>query len=214
MKLDNIEITHCQLINSTRTARIYRSNAYAIKCLAQDYNIPPHNSEFELSILHKIGNKSQHILPLLESKSTVTDLLLLFPFEEMNLHEFMQSQYRKDRKKNNPYYNLLNPIAQNAATSPVETYTNHLDVSQYSLSFFWQLVEGVAFLHDNKVIHRDIKPQNIMLTNKKTTTPPQLYIIDFGISYDMENKSQTKAEPMDNKVTDISTGIYLSLIHI
>ncbi|QHS73006.1 cyclin-dependent protein kinase-activating kinase CAK1 [Saccharomyces paradoxus] len=208
MKLDSIDITRCQLVNSTRTARIYRSNTYAIKCLALDYDIPPHNTEFEVSILSKVGSKCQHILPLLESKATDNDLLLLFPFEEMNLHEFMQLQYKRDIRKKNPYYDLLDSSTQTAAGSSVQKYTNQLDVNQYPLSFFSQIIEGVAFLHENKIIHRDIKPQNIMLTNNTTTQPPKLYIIDFGVSYDMGNKSQTSAEPMDSKVTDISTGIY------
>ena len=100
MKLDSIDITHCQLVKSTRTARIYRSDTYAIKCLALDFDIPPHNAKFEVSILNKLGNKCKHILPLLESKATDNnDLLLLFPFEEMNLYEFMQMHYKRDRRK-------------------------------------------------------------------------------------------------------------------
>lgn len=209
MLLDGIELTRCQLVSSTRTARIYRSNTYAIKCLAQDFDIPPHNAKFELSILHKVDTECRHILPLLESKIIGGDLLLLFPFEEMNLYEFMQSQYRKDRRKKNPYYDLLNPTTEAVANPPVDRYINRLDVNRYCLSFFRQLVGGIAFLHDNKIIHRDIKPQNIMLTTQAATpAPPQLYIIDFGISYDMESMSQTNLEPMDSKITDISTGIY------
>ncbi|EJS43928.1 cak1p [Saccharomyces arboricola H-6] len=208
MILDSIDFTDCQLVSSTRTARIYRSNTYAIKCLPQDFDIPPHNAKFELSILHKVGTRCPHILPLLESKNIENDLLLLLPFEDMNLYEFMQSQYKIDRIKANPYYDLLNPTTETVPSSPAKRYINHLDVNRYCMSFFQQLVSGIAFLHDNKIIHRDIKPQNIMLTSNSTMVPPQLYIIDFGISYDMESKLQTSKEPMDNKITDISTGIY------
>ncbi|CAI4060726.1 hypothetical protein N7582_001699 [Saccharomyces uvarum] len=208
MILDDLDLTQCELVSSTRTARIYKSNAYAIKCLPQDFDIPPHNAKFELSILHKVGSRCRHVLPLLESKTLEDDLLLLFAFEEMNLHEFMQSQYKKDRRINNPYYTLLNPTNETDTSPPVRRYTNQLDVNRHCLPFFQQLVKGIAFLHDNKIIHRDIKPQNIMLTTSTATASPRLYIIDFGISYDMESKPQTSIEPMDDKITDISTGIY------
>jgi len=40
-----------------------------------------------------------------------------------------------------------------------------------------QLVDGVAFLHDNGIAHLDIKPGNIVVTRRS-----HLYIIDFDIS--------------------------------
>ena len=42
--------------------------------------------------------------------------------------------------------------------------------------FIHQLFKGVKFLHDNKVSHRDLKPDNIMAGSK---TP---IIIDFGLA--------------------------------
>ena len=40
-----------------------------------------------------------------------------------------------------------------------------------------RILRGVAFLHENGVVHRDLKPQNIML---KATDEP--VIIDFGLA--------------------------------
>ena len=42
---------------------------------------------------------------------------------------------------------------------------------------FYQLVNGIQYLHENKVVHRDMKPENIMLTKDMIVK-----IGDFGLS--------------------------------
>jgi len=44
-------------------------------------------------------------------------------------------------------------------------------------TYFRQLVSGISFMHDNGIIHRDIKPQNLLLDHKYN-----LKITDFGLS--------------------------------
>ncbi|KAG8798920.1 hypothetical protein FRC16_006242 [Serendipita sp. 398] len=44
-----------------------------------------------------------------------------------------------------------------------------------------QLVEGVSFIHQYRVAHLDLKPDNIVINRKKPELP-LLYIIDFGSS--------------------------------
>ena len=34
---------------------------------------------------------------------------------------------------------------------------------QEAAFFYYQLIEGIEFLHKHKVAHRDIKPENILL---------------------------------------------------
>jgi len=41
----------------------------------------------------------------------------------------------------------------------------------------WQILCGVDFLHSHRIVHRDIKPQNILLSNDGT-----LKIADFGLA--------------------------------
>ncbi|XP_028905177.1 serine/threonine-protein kinase 35 [Ornithorhynchus anatinus] len=64
------------------------------------------------------------------------------------------------------------------------------DLSRYVLSrrpdpattrsFLLQLSSAVAFLHENRVVHRDLKPDNILVTER--SGPPVLKVADFGLS--------------------------------
>ena len=49
--------------------------------------------------------------------------------------------------------------------------------TQESLLFFYQLINGVEYLHSQGIAHRDLKPENLLLTKNLT-----LKIIDFGLS--------------------------------
>jgi tRNA A-37 threonylcarbamoyl transferase component Bud32 len=54
-------------------------------------------------------------------------------------------------------------------------------LSEESLNnFFMQIVEGISFLHKNGIIHRDLKLDNILLSDKSLS--PNLKIMDFGLS--------------------------------
>jgi cyclin-dependent kinase 6 len=40
-----------------------------------------------------------------------------------------------------------------------------------------QMLEGVDFLHTHRVVHRDLKPQNILITNDG-----RVKVADFGLA--------------------------------
>lgn len=44
-------------------------------------------------------------------------------------------------------------------------------------SFMYQLLQGIAFCHENRVLHRDLKPQNLLINTKG-----QLKLADFGLA--------------------------------
>ncbi|MEG4105396.1 AAA family ATPase [Microcoleus sp. S13_C5] len=66
----------------------------------------------------------------------------------------------------------------------------NLEISEF-LSLAIHLAETLAQLHENKIIHKDIKPQNIIIKPKTN----QIKIIDFSISTYLERENQILSNP-------------------
>ncbi len=76
--------------------------------------------------------------------------------------------------------------------------TNELLAEELIMNWFIQLVQGLNYLHSHKIIHRDVKPQNIFINDQGV-----LKLADFGISKAMEHTQ-------DRAATLVGTPYYLS----
>lgn len=194
-----------RLLKSTRFARIYTDEQYVIKAISKDFTVAPHNPRVELAILSRLSElKNPHIIRLLDSRYTDDDLELLFPLYQMDLQDFMRLSYKRSvaaASRSNPYY----AISKQKPSSVDSIFKNRFEVDRYAFDFMLQLANGLLFLHSQGIIHRDIKPQNVLLTPGDRI---ELVITDFGISYDSNDKLQVEEEPEDCKITDVSTSIY------
>lgn len=56
----------------------------------------------------------------------------------------------------------------------------------------FDLVEGLAFIHARSVIHRDVKPANVLLVHGSEARRPRVKLTDFGIALREERRSGTQ----------------------
>ncbi|KAM9375945.1 death-associated protein kinase 2 isoform 1-T1 [Pholidichthys leucotaenia] len=57
--------------------------------------------------------------------------------------------------------------------------------------FMKQILDGVLFLHSRRIVHFDLKPENIMLLDRNAELP-RIKLIDFGLAHKIETGSDFK----------------------
>ena len=98
------------------------------------------------------------------------------------------------KKLNHPnIINILDHFEQNNITYIIYNYyENGVSLSNIKLTFidnikyysniFYQIVDAIQYLHNQKIIHMDIKPQNIIISNNKSI------LIDFDLSLTLNDE--------------------------
>ncbi len=74
-----------------------------------------------------------------------------------------------------------------------------------ALKYACQIVDGLTNAHEKYIIHRDIKPQNIMLGQQNN-----IKILDFGIAGYINNLNEDNNGSTDSEQTTIGTPSYMS----
>ena len=98
--------------------------------------------------------------------STHPNIIKIFDIKEDSKNYYFIMEYCQ-------YGELFHQIVNN----------KHLDDKE-SAFYFFQLINGLNYLHINKIAHRDLKPENLLLSKGKI-----LKIIDFGLSnYSIDNQ--------------------------
>lgn len=79
-----------------------------------------------------------------------------------------------------------------------------LSIQQEMPKVLHQLAAGLHHLHSRRIIHRDIKPQNILIAKPKkheTSKGPRLVISDFGLCKTLPENVSTLVDPTGNAGT-------------
>lgn len=103
----------------------------------------------EISLMKEL--KHENIVRLYDVIHTENKLTLVFEYMDNDLKKFMD--------------------ARSHGNTP-----SGLEMSLVKY-FQWQLLQGVTFCHENRILHRDLKPQNLLINNKG-----QLKLGDFGLA--------------------------------
>lgn len=53
----------------------------------------------------------------------------------------------------------------------------------------WNLLSALHYLHSNRVLHRDLKPQNILLNNFQNIDEMEAKLCDFGLAREMKHET-------------------------
>ncbi|KAM6959144.1 death-associated protein kinase 2-like [Aplochiton taeniatus] len=61
-----------------------------------------------------------------------------------------------------------------------------------AIEFMKQILEGVSFMHSKHIVHFDLKPENIMLS-EKAAPHPNIKIIDFGMAHNFQQGEEYKS---------------------
>jgi len=110
----------------------------------------------EISLMKEL--RHPNIVSLLDVMHTEKKLTLVFEFCDMDLKKFLDSHRTR------------------APNGPLGRNEREMVHPNTVMNFMHQLVKGVGFCHENRVLHRDLKPQNILVSG---TT---LKLADFGLA--------------------------------
>ncbi|KAI3646250.1 hypothetical protein MP228_009178 [Amoeboaphelidium protococcarum] len=128
----------------------------------------------EISLMKEL--KHPHIVSLMDVLHTEEKLVLIFEFMDLDLKKYCDIAVDK-------LYNQQMQLAQKSGTSLSKLPLKGLEVSVIK-SFIYQMLKGLQFCHENRILHRDLKPQNLLIKHATIDGNPSLVLklADFGLA--------------------------------
>ncbi|RDB19371.1 Cyclin-dependent kinase 20 [Hypsizygus marmoreus] len=164
--------------------------------VTKKFSMEPHDIRKELRILSSISHPNV-INTINHTEDTQWSTLYIWmPFIPMSLPELLASPSFAPR----PY--SLSPFDDEILTRAASRF------DAISQSLVYQVISALAYLHGGGLAHRDIKPNNILLT-----VDGYVKLIDFGIVWKDSEDAEAKSgdlwpEYPDKMYFEVSTGPY------
>ena len=136
----------------------------------------PTGEEFAIKILNKSKIKIKMKNSIFKENEIITrfnhiNVVYVFQILEDSQNFYIIMEYCKHGE-------LFDYIVKNEKLSEDE-----------SSIFFYQLINGIEYIHSKGISHRDLKPENLLLAENKI-----LKIIDFGLSHEFEGDELLKTK--------------------
>ena len=137
------------------------------------------NQYYAIKILKNLDNSDG--IPI----TSLREIILLKFLDHPNIIKLEQIDFNKGRIE------LCLEYCQFDLLKFINLYKNNSEIYTLSLlkKFMFQILTGVSFLHSHKIMHRDLKPGNIMINENNL-----LKIGDFGLSriFSISKRKYTK----------------------
>lgn len=126
----------------------------------------------------------------------------LLQFSHPNIVEMLDYDLKGDK----PYI-VFEYIPGQTLREYLDAHAGGLPLS-LALSFMAQLCSAVGMIHQRGVVHRDIKPTNIMVMDDPVN--PQIKLLDFGLVFFEQVISETVKAKLTRKGQLVGTPAYMS----
>lgn len=176
-----------QLLYSGPYSRVYKENQYAVKIIDRDFKILPHDYLREIKILQQLHHAN--IVEVIDIKYKFDDVLIYMPYYANNLLNYIQEN-RTTKTRFGPDGGVK--------------FTSVLNIPQKVIhNILTQVIDSIHYLHQQHIIHRDIKPGNYLLDTKGDNQRDLTVVLcDFSILV---------PESENDLIHDICSGYYKPL---
>ncbi len=182
------------MLDKEKTIPPYFQTEYSIPfCFESGYKILK-----RYRVLAVLGQGSMGIVYKCQDEDTGIDVAIkaLFPniSHDYKIMTFIKSNFQTIEKLHHPYIADLKSLAKDCSNGLyyfVMEYVHGQTLKEWLkdgvskeaiFRILQQIAEALDFVHKEKVIHRDIKPDNIMITSSG-----DIKILDFGIATRLKN---------------------------
>lgn len=192
-------------------------------------NKKPKPWEEEWKVINDLGEGGQGITQLVERKSTTDQCqYVLKKLKKQNDPERRGRMYREyvalctltcdgipraiesnseEFRSDVPLYIVTEFIKGKTLSEMLLQEQKALDIFT-AINFVNKLLDILEFCHNEGIVHRDIKPDNIILRNDNINDP---VLIDFGISFNKEDSEDTSLTPIGQQLGN--RFLHLSELH-
>jgi len=134
----------------------------------------------EVAVMQAIGNKSERVMNLLhDGKDENGSLVMVLPYmPHGSLEDLLRTCYHSR-------YSPKCEKCKGTGKTMFKRYSIPLPESS-ARDFFTSMVEGVKDCHAQGMVHRDLKPGNMMIAAGPDGTLSAVTIIDLGMSHKMD----------------------------